>query len=644
MIAGLLQASARCLTALLATAAWVSVTGVREGVAIALLVVGLVLIRVSLDSERYDRIGGGALAIMLPTVPWLGSQLLLVVGLTFFALRRVPVRTRVLSTELASSLWLAPFMGYLLGSVGCEVCSALGVFGFHRTSIADSVRIDGVARVFDLLRAFVDVHVSSWGMLARVVLAGWSIAFVTQRSDLLMRGVWWLKRATAFSAFFVFAQWFLAQPFISAWWVPVSLALPNQTPIWDALGRPSGLATDPNALGVVMALVLWIAALVPTTHAPLQLGQRRRYLWWLLIIAAGVVSGSRTFLLSAGVLGIAALWRASGRRLALGGLWCIVVLVGLVTAIDSYSGLVAHLVASEGVPMGIRRGVAALSLVRIEETVMSRSVFLEFARAIGSGRWLFGVGADRFIDYVPLVGAERNLVRGWRDNSNNFYLGLLVEIGVVGAVAFACVVLGRCCRHQPLVEAGRGQFSGAALLMLAVIGCTGPHTDFTEVLMLVAALIALTTTERRSIEFGYRYVTVLCTAIGAVAITFHERGVYGWSDTGAGATRWLSHVATVELSCSPSDAARGQARLVLKPRYIPQTEPLKVTVAPAGQERQEVLFQAAQEREVRVPCSVDAKRVFVRVTTSPAWSPYRAWPRVSQDRRILGVEQGTISK
>jgi hypothetical protein len=645
---GVFHVLGRLLILLMAAAALVSTHSNFEPRifwgSVIVLSLGVVSARLLFSKERYDRFGMSAVGFLFPIMPWCGSNILLYLGLLFFALRDLSVMRAGSAVVADGLIWIAPFIAYILGNFFGEVANVIGVYFYSPTSFDTlnqnvQVRIDGLPRVFDLLRSILGVHVRSWEILARVSMLALFGAIFSDNKGLIARFSFWLKIGAGISALFVIVQWLGFIPFI----------LPNQTEVWNALGRPSGLMTDPNALGVFLGLVLWIAFLVPSEIAAPNLA----YLWTVLILLAGVVSGSRTFLICVAFLAFGFLYRATVFRglsrvssevghfrryrvlyLVLFG--TLLFGVGLTTVIDAYSSGVRSLVDSNALPMGVRRGIAALSLLRINETLMSRGVFFEFAREIGRGHLWFGVGGDRFIDYVPLVDAKLNLARGWRDNSNNLYLGILTELGIAGLAASLLAVLGRRLRRSNNTQ---GSCFGVALLMLAAVGITGPHTNFIEILPLVGALIAVTSEARPSLVGPYRIFAILFFFLGLVASNYRELGVYGWSNTETGAIRWLSHAASVELRCEAQADQSSAARLLLEPRYIPQTEPLRVVVSNRAGAMIEVLFRNAESREVAVPCSHGEPRIFADVKTYPAWSPYRAWPRSSGDRRILGVQQ-----
>lgn len=665
--------------ALFALAAFVTITDKVEQIVVTVAVFVVVAARVSLGHGSYDRLLASCMGLALPIVPWLGKHVLLVPLLTFFALRSLQIGAPIDSKgEKTGIAWVMPFLSFLFGTVLGELFRSTGL-GDTAWTVSQSghltgVRIDGVMRVADLIRALLDVHVTTWGMGVRVLLAALLISWFSSNIVARQAFVRSLARGCVILAVYATGQYLAARYSGSLASSGVFWKLPNQTDLWDSLGRPSGLVSDPNALGVVLALALWISFL---SHSAARLS----WLWSVLLSIAGIVSGSRTFLISLALLLFLIAWYQGRRKLIWGALSSAAAAVVITTLLDSYSGLVGQLVASESLPVGVRRGVAALSLMRLEETFMSRGVFIDLAGAIGKGHWIFGVGADRFIEYVPLVGAELNLVRGWKDNSNNLYVGIVTELGLVGAVLFILTIIGRRVRiAEPQVEqhphltrdVTKEAWKVCAvwcLVMLGILGCTGPHTDFIEVLVLVAYLVAVTT-EQGNLPQRLRcclprdfwgrisgstpctvmsavtlaVVTVVWVALGFIASWHHEQGVYGWVNTTTGATRWLSHSATIAAQCRRGAQGESRVVLLLRPQYIPQSEPLRVLLTVSGQEPQEYLFRSSDVREVTALCSIgntdqESEETFVHVSTSPAWSPYRAWPRVSGDRRILGVQQ-----
>jgi hypothetical protein len=623
----------RIVLIVLTLATLVQVSGDLEKIAVCILVAGVFSARIALRGSSYLNFGVSAVAMLLTLAPWTGALTLQAFSLAFFVFkgRRYELAdSRSSQAPLSDLVWIAPFAGYLFGNLLSE--TAIGALSNVDASgsLLSGVPIDSWARVVDLGRSFLDTRAVSWMALTRVVLLALWVSVISDNKSLQRMFVRWLSIGASISACFVLSQW-LGRLILGA----APMSLPNQTSLWDSLGRLSGLASDPNALGVVLGLSLWVFSLTGTRVLPIALAT---------ILAAGVVSGSRTFLLTVGILAIVSIWRRAKPMAILCAACSIVALMCVVTYLDGSAGPLESLLQSNWLPPGVKRGVSALSLLRLEETFSSRSIFVNFARSIGDGHWIFGVGADRFIDYSALAGAKLDLARGWRDNSNNFYLGLLTELGVSGVVFFGFALVGRRLRRD-----GNYSLNRAALLMLGVIGCTGPHTDFTEALILVSAIVAIASEPRRVASGAYVFVALCAVTLGIFAARRHEHGVYGWTASDSTASRWLSHSAEIELKCGVNPESRAsEAELILQPRYIPQSGPLLVKYSDAlsrsAENAAELRMTSGDPQRVLIKCDVNESTKRVKVQTSPAWSPYRAWPGTYKDRRVLGVEQVEVGR
>lgn len=626
----------KILLAILTLLTIIQVSGPLEKAVVAALLGGLFLARLLLKGTKFDTAGVLAMALLLPNVSWTGPHVLQHFSLFFFLLRG-PAQDISLRSGTKNLIWIAPFGAFLVGSLLAELSGlAPGLVGTVGSFFV-SANIDGWARFVDLVRSFLDTHVGSLKIVTRVVLLALWVDLFSSGATNIKEFARWLVFGSAISAAFVLAQWF------TKWVLGASIiALPNQTALWDSLGRFSGLASDPNALGVMLALCLWVVFIDRSKRwSPALLS------WAALLFVAGVIAGSRTFFLALGILGITIIWKRVSFRKSTYILLICVSLLGLITALDGLFGVVDRVQIIAWLPPGIKRGIAALSLIRFEETFLSRSIFLKFAHYIGQGHWFFGIGADRFIDYVALAGVKLDLARGWRDNSNNFFIGLITELGIVGAAFFVLSICGRRLRVN-----SQAPLNLMALVMLVVIGLTGPHTDFMEVLILIAAVVAIASEQRQNLARLYTSSAVGALLLGLIAATWHELGVYGWSSTDSGAARWLSHRAIVEVRCEPTEKREElEAKFVFRPHYIPQSEPLVISYrdvsgmkSVVGSEAKEVRVSVPEISSISIPCAPKESTKRIQITTNPAWSPYRAWPGLSKDRRVLGVEQLEVNR
>jgi hypothetical protein len=626
----------RILLAILTLLTVIQVSGTLEKAVVAALLGGLFLARLLLKGTKFDAAGVLAMALLLPNVSWTGPRVLQLISLFFFLLRG-PSQDLNLRVNAKNFMWITPFGAFLVGSLLAELSGLATGLGGTGGGFFASANIDGWGRFVDLVRSFLDTHVGSLKIATRVVLLALLVDLFSSGTANIKEFARWLVFGSAISASFVLAQWF------TKWALGASIiALPNQTAFWDSLGRFSGLASDPNSLGVMLALCLWVVFINQSEKwSPSLLS------WTALVFVAGIIAGSRTFFLALGILGISIIWRRVSFRKSTYILLICVSLLGLITALDGLFEVVDWVKGITWLPSGIKRGIAALSLIRFEETFLSRSIFIKFAYYISQGHWFFGIGANRFIDYVALAGVKLDLARGWRDNSNNFFIGLITELGIFGSVFFVLSIFGRRLRvnsQRPL--------NLMALVMLGVIGLTGPHTDFMEVLILVAAVVATASEQRPNLVRLYSPIAFGGFLLGLIAATQHELGVYGWSSTDIGAARWLSHRAIVEVRCEPTEKREElEAKFVFRPHYIPQSEPLVISYrdvsgmkSVVGSEAKEVRASVPEISSISIPCAPQESTKRIQITTNPAWSPYRAWPGLSKDRRVLGVEQLELTR
>lgn len=593
---------------------------------------------------------------LLPIVPCMGDAALISLVLFYMLIAVVRGEARVWS-----SLWAAPLLAYGAGNILGEIAIAFDLAGGGATSFVRGVQVDTPQRVADVWREFSQTHAHSWRWFARFLAFVCAVVFFAEEAGRRKRFLQGLSFGVTLSAIFAVVQWFELIPF----------HVRNQTTFWSSIRRVSGLMSDPNALGIVMALSLWCLALralerarIPTTcdedrsHADLKIkrpsergssttGRLCSYrselraavrpahaAWFVLVVAAGIVSGSRTFMLACAILIAALMWHYA-RRFLLVGVLTAAIIICAVTALDSYTSVLGDVQNTSRLPEGIKRGISSLSLLRFSQTFASRNLFLEIAQVLVHDHAIFGVGADRFREYVPLVGVQSGLVKGWTDNANNLYAGIGVELGLVGVIMLLLVAVSRTRS-----EIGRTPLATALLCGLGVIMLTGPHTDFPEVMLLVAFLIGACTRQRLQLS-RISMVVPVALLLGIYAASTREQGIFTWDDTDRSALRWLSNRARLKLNCQkqPNDPM-SQAVTSLRSVYVPQRGPLEVRIWHRGVVAQELAFRAPQEvQELRISCPPDSEQVTVTAVTRPAWSPYRAWPESSGDRRLLGVEQ-----
>jgi uncharacterized membrane protein YhaH (DUF805 family) len=588
---------------LLAIVPVVSLSSARELFSLGALGALLLILRVVVARERFVSLVVAIWGASIFVLPWVGSHLLLAVSL-MVCFVVAPGREKGLPL-----LWAAPFLAYVGGSAAAEIFSALG---FLR-----QVRLDDLARVRDALHSLFDVQAPTWKMVARTLVFALSVECFATNVELRrpwMRGA---QIGALIAALYAIVQW--------CGLIPVSLQ--NQSEFWTSIHRVSGLATDPNALGVTLALAVWCLFCMYPRHQRIS---TRDLLWLLVLVIAGLVSGSRTFLIATGLL-VISLAFLYARRVFVGAVLSLAALVCVVTLLDASTPALTVLSNSTAVPEGIKRGISSISLLRLGETFFSRLVFLDVTLEMWRRNPWYGVGADAYRSYVVPVGSQVGTLKHWSDNANNFYLGLLAELGVIGILAFLVSIVSRRWSDSP-----NRALLALSVLTIGVLLIVGPHVDFPEVLILVAFLIGISTSARLRGRISHGYLVAILLLAGIIGAGRREHGVYPWREVSGGFERWLTPDATVEVVCDP---VSGATVLGLQPQYVPSRDGLLISIRTGDGIVKNLECRGQGPISVPLACPAGYSTTRARIVTSPAWSPARAWPGQSRDRRLLGVKQ-----
>ncbi len=433
------------------------------------------------------------------------------------------------------------------------------------------------------------------------------------------------------------------------------LEFPNQSAYWRALSRYPSSFTDPNAFGVFSALVL------PFLLLNRDRGSGRNLFTALVLIALTILySGSRTFFVGVVVGALTYICAKLGSKrviYAIAFLLIAVVLINLTGILEAEATrtLVADL------PPAAQRVVQALSLSAIGETFYSRLIFWKIAWNVFLDNPLFGVGFGEFRSVVAPYAEGLRLQTGiWTDNANSFYLGVLAELGIIGALALLLCFRGFRLRRDEQGLYLPGVVSVAALIAMLIFG---PHLDFDEVAVISAFIMAavfLLASEcsaelpgfismaRTEGVFGRRIVCLLIS-LSVVSLIFvieraSPQGVYSWElDSSGSLYRWSAARSSFQLTCHESEDADIRKGGFKSNRFVTRlklqsldplvgTAPQHVRVSSNGQE-QALELRDNQLKEIPIDCGY-AGRVNVSLKVSPAWSPLE---RGMSDPRILGV-------
>lgn len=422
---------------------------------------------------------------------------------------------------------------------------------------------------------------------------------------------------------------------------------------WKHVGRISGTFTDPNALGVGLALLVPLSA-----AALLELRGAIR-----AVPAAGLLlapfalerSGSRSALI---VLAVAALGVAIGgfrsggkiRRAVLvaGGGALVVAAVLLAFAPRGGSAVAGGLV---------RRVGGALSARSLVELTSHRPVFWGAALEIVREEPLSGCGLGGFpfefpVRYERTFGPAR-----FTDNATNAFLDVAAESGVpalllgIGAVT-SLVLLALETLVRPLPGAGWAAVGGAAAVIgLLVVSLTGSHLRFPEVAICAALGSAFLPFPARPCRAekeppnGPKRVLPVLVLVGILAsclaavpslgpdAPFRESGggwigVYPREGSAGSPRQWTGGRISRRLA-----AGEGEARVTLE-NVRPDGRPVLATFRVGDASAGSAVLPLGGPRTLAVRPLPRAGSVLT-ITFSPVFVP--AEGPASRDRRTLGV-------
>ena len=406
---------------------------------------------------------------------------------------------------------------------------------------------------------------------------------------------------------------------------------------WNAVGRYSGAAVDPNALGILCA---WGAILAAGVAATAGGARRAAAAAAMPVLAAGLaLSGSRSgFALAA--IGLVALLFARAipaRRRA---------------AAVAFAAALVTIVVARYLP-GARGSAGARVLelfdarVPLEYRVSTRPVLWQSAITLFSRHPVEGTGLGAFSWQLPSLLAEDGRSLGATDNPGSGYLQALAETGLIGfslTVSFLAILAAEAWRAlRDRGSPGLATAAGAALFGFLASLLTGSHwlsPDVAFVVFLSAAVAS-----RRGPSAWSRAARALvllalaayaatgawsAAATGRAAEAFRyraEMGFYAPEAEPGGSYRWTQRRFAVRLGAGESE------RLALV-HYTPQGTSVRLEALADGRPVFERSLAPGEAVRLRLRAPAGAPAVF-RFVLSRAFVPRRLG--ISRDRRELGV-------
>lgn len=363
--------------------------------------------------------------------------------------------------------------------------------------------------------------------------------------------------------------------------------IPNMNEFWSGLGRWPISFSDPNAAGVALFLVVVLVWVIDGSS-------RTRSLVLALSALLALLAGSRSFFLGIGLFFIFGCGRTKLRRWLWLGLSLVAILMGhtlLFDYVPAYSAAFSGTLA-QNVP-GFARVSDSLRLDNLSQSFSSRIIFWRIAALVFLEHPWFGVGPSQFAQYVPEAALKLGVPLGtWTDNTNNFYLGLGAEMGVVGIGAFLLVLLNRKLKIESQAVPG--------MLAFLVLLLFGPHIVFDEVAVLSGVLIGLATMEQKAYFGGWwaRAAAIVCFPALLTIVHSGERGVFAREVDNKGSFQWTRSAARVVLPCM-----KGAARIALQnPLAARRRQELKVTTS---EEELRLNLENDQEYLLTLHCPIE---------------------------------------
>lgn len=416
--------------------------------------------------------------------------------------------------------------------------------------------------------------------------------------------------------------WF-AVPLVLAQLVGVELPyVPGEAPFWQYLNRHSGMFEDPNSFGVVSGLVVFIG------------GQQGWYLLSFLWVLIAFFSGSRLFTLSLVILLVVFLmrsghyaetkWKIARSDLLLRGIALLSVI--LILGVTAY----LFLAQSYSLPSAIHRGLSPLNIRHLQETFSTRTAFWSLGLQIFADNSLAGVGFGNFerimTSYARRSGNDLNL---WTDTPNNFYFGLLSELGIIGFMIFIFEL--RKLSWNKSEEPGIFLRAGVFVFLLTLF--FGTHIYFIEFALIGAFVVGSCVTEKRVEKYSFMLVFqilrgVVIVGVVALLLALHRSMEYGWypweRDIDGSYARWGAPRAQLLQKCKDD---RVEFEIALPPeRTVEIRSPFAVRT---------LKTLPSSWQEVSMECN-GAARLPLTFVVSKGWIPAVDSPETNE-WRTLGV-------
>ncbi len=249
----------------------------------------------------------------------------------------------------------------------------------------------------------------------------------------------------------------------------------NQSAFWSYANRFSGIASDPNAqgliLGILVMLVIFEKKYTDKLYLPLILS----------IVGLSQFSGSRTFYMFFVPSVLIAL--ASSKRNIVSRKNLLLYCLPISLCILNIGIYLKDYFAEQS---SIRRFLDTIDPNTFTKMLESRTTFLKIAYEGMKEKPFLGYGLKGFYEVQSYLAQMAGIDLGnWRDNSNNFYTELILTFGLPIAIYFIWFILRNVFKFR--------KYDRNVLIYLAVSAVallSGPHIYFLEFYFLLIILLA----------------------------------------------------------------------------------------------------------------------------------------------------------
>lgn len=374
---------------------------------------------------------------------------------------------------------------------------------------------------------------------------------------------------------------------------------------WTGQGRFGGFFTDPNAAAITSFLFLTLSTF----------SDRKAFvLASILSLVIAIASGGRSFFLAVGlwiIMWIGGSGKISKFKLLLAPLTVWGILNALIIFIPSLQDTL-----SSNLPVGLSRVLNSLLLPTMSEYLYNRFLFATAAISIFDASPLTGIGVGQFKNVFPFY--VDSSIGTWTDNANNFYLGIIAEQGILGALFLFIGV--RSLSYTDYSNKSLHYAVVAFLLLLLV----GPHLEFLEVAILFGVILGQVVNETKPLPKSIIASTIPSALILMIITLSNERGLYPWERDAHGLFRWSKIRSVVNVKCIDNKA------LITLSTFAPSGLELVMRTSNSSRE----IFVNASPSSENFEC-IGKDSIQIYLTSNATWSPSETFK--NSDPRKLSV-------